>query len=778
MLHGGCRPWGTPGSMPFLAPPAPLQTGGLPPGPPGLHELAGPSNASTGIAAAAFAALDSAKRAAAAASAAAPGVAGGTGGNPGANAASTAAPQVYSVEELERRMLQGSVRAPPPVQASTLEAQLEHQANLGMRMSGATAAVPPPLPLLPDDLSAWLLQRPTGAHHASARWPGLPQHAEGSRLPSDMPAAQADPAVLSVLAQLAAPANRPHAQPSPFSRAPRMIEPFTRAHKAALLAATMAARAVDPQCSIPHALSKSVVAQFLPELSYRHDHPNLMSKGDKELIFRIQLSQMAAMGQHNVQNYRGALLHRARRVEDTKDDGEGRAALAARLHETIYGKGTASNAAADSIAASSSSSVVQKDDDPSHAAEHTCKPGTTATSTGVSGSTQDPALKEPSHRNAPDQVPATKAAGVGAGTADVPGDEFLQSGLRTDAKFGKHQYASVHHPRKGITLDSAPGEGEYAWHPSEATSSGPAVWREHLALERAYETLLDLERVTYRWSECNLADEERRARLDQERRTVLEHALGQLFGTGANLDRHGSPNKPERIIAKRKGRVLLQRLLLCVLPAEAEQGSIARHEVDSASAPAVAFVWRLVAAVLRAPDVGCVLVPPHPTDDDSWHRLRWALARTAGVARTRHSEDSLCSEELRQLLRDPSARDKFAAMSSSRSGLALLRYLVECFGGSNASGEPLHSEDLPELLVNEVCGLLSSSLRTAPAAKGRPAPCPSDAGPGADLDETPCQEDLWAALVAIAERAGPEQRRRIRELVGPAMDMAGATSAR
>lgn len=599
----------------------------------------------------------------------------------------------------------------------------------------------------------------------------------------DMPAApaQADPAVLSVLAQLAAPANRPQAQQpqncAPFGRGSRMIEPFTKAHKAALLAATLAARSVDPECSIPHALSKSVVAHFLPQLSHRHEHPKLMSTGDKELIFRIQLSQMAAMGQHAAQNYGSTFLRRAQRVDDTKKDGEGRAALAARLHETIYGKGSPSNAARDSIAASSSSSFVRKDDELSHVSERTCKPGTTVTSTGVGSNSQDHTLEEAFHRNAPNQVSAIKASGVAVGTVDAPGDEFLQSGLRTDAKFGKHQYASVHHPRKGIALDSAPGEGEYAWHASEAAISGPAVWREHLALERAYETLLELEQVTYRLSECHHADEERRARLDKERRVVLEHALGHFFGTGSNLDRHGSQVTPERIVAKRKGRVLLQRLLLCVLPAEAEQGSIARHEVDTAPAPAVAFVWRLVAAVLRAPDVGCLLVPPDSADDDSWHRLRWALARTAGVARLRSSEDSLCSEELRHFLRDPSSRDKLVAMSSSRSGLALLRYLVERFGGSNTSGEPLHHESLPELLVNGVCGLLSRSLRTAPAATGRPAPCPGNAGRGAKFDETPCQEDLWAALVAIAERASPEQRRRIRELVGPAMDTVGAFSA-
>eukprot|EP00931_Biecheleriopsis_adriatica_P064543 TRINITY_DN39306_c0_g1_i1.p1 TRINITY_DN39306_c0_g1~~TRINITY_DN39306_c0_g1_i1.p1 ORF type:complete len:727 (+),score=161.50 TRINITY_DN39306_c0_g1_i1:134-2314(+) len=100
---------------------------------------------------------------------------------------------------------------------------------------------------------------------------------------------------------------------------PTMLAPFTDKHREAILSNDEN----DPW-----------VKRFTRSHRRQRPHAGLMNASDKELIVRIQLNQMAAVGGQALHNYRGTFMHRRR--NDTEDPSAKKAdVLVTRLQETI-----------------------------------------------------------------------------------------------------------------------------------------------------------------------------------------------------------------------------------------------------------------------------------------------------------------------------------------------------------------------------------------------------------------------------------------------------------
>jgi len=558
----------------------------------------------------------------------------------------------------------------------------------------------------------------------------------------------------------------------PVTPAASIIAPFTDAHRALIT-------------KDPHG---PALGPFLRAAERLQGHPSLMTSGDKDFIVRIQLSQMAAVGgQSSVQNYRGTFVHRARKAKEQSENkspssGDGGGlhpadALATRLRETIC-SATADAAKAETADATQAAPAAVE-------LEH---------------STGDAAQQAGTALPAEDTSACSNAGAVAAAeqACEAPQEavatEGLKSGLRTDKKFGSPLYASVHHPRRSICIsasDLAGGEDspEGAQPPpsSSAASGAPAVpstaayWRTQLAVEKAYEDLLELEMLTFRQSECHPLDVEKHERLTQERRRVLDRTARQLLGSAngaggaaggaASEESDAQPQECEhgaldQILGRRKGRAFLQRLFLCLAPPAAASSERSRLE---AAAPALDLLWRLAPALLRSAPDSFWAAPSG--DGDGWQRLRQSLAQSveAACAHGGPGRPRDCAKVLAALL-DGLGSCRIAAVCHNKSGVVLLRQLVEGCGGDRGP-DVAAVEAALGAVIEEVCAALPQAYAAA-AKGGRGAAVPGPPGEGlpelgpVDDQDLLNQEDLWAMLIAVTEQSTLRQKRRIHELIG------------
>lgn len=553
-----------------------------------------------------------------------------------------------------------------------------------------------------------------------------------------------------------------------------IISPFTDAHRTLLMKETRSS-ALEP---------------FLQIATQLRSHPSFMTSSDKDLIVRIQLSQMAAIGgQSAVQNYRGTFVHRTQKSKEhaeVQQDGACHASvLVTQLKETI------SSATSDHHG----SVAAPKEQDPI-AAEI------------------EPA--EGDRNNFQANPPGFDAGrGEKSEPENLAGDEVenptdcLQSGLRMTVKFGSPLYASIHHPRRSICILSAvAGDGrassdkhdvEENDSPSPTNPSGDSglplastsmYWRTQRMVEQAYEELLELELLTYRLSDCHPLDAGKCERLSSERSSVLDRLSQQIFrsygddghspqGVGVGGIGEGGSCTSEytetpllsHLIRHRKGQVLLHRLFTCLLPPGVIPSERLRDEVVT---PALHLLWRLLPRLLQfAPEllsISWASCSPN-METDAWQKLRLSLMQCVETAcmQIGSGYSRNCAEVLAAIL-EGHGTCGVLEVCLSRNGTALLRQLVEGCGGERGS-DSVAIEGTLDTLIEGICGVLpqlyDSALRNrrTEVANLHSKYGGSEVIPPDEADLL-SQEDLWALLIAIAEQASVQQKRRIHRLIG------------
>jgi len=638
-------------------------------------------------------------------------------------------PRMLSVAELEAQMLQAAPSRP----ASELTPQPQPQPQQSRRLLLGGGA-PPPADGAPGAQAA---ARPSG-----------PASAGGTE------AAPAASEVEEVAATTPAP-----------------IAPFTEAHRALLRTDA----------------NSSSVRPFLRELEQSRSHPSFMTSSDKELIVRIQLSQMAAVGgQCPVQNYRGAFINRGRKAKDMSENIRPveNSALVMQLKESISqahceasAEGAAPAERTAAIAPSAEGSVKTA------AAEEALPTGeAVAPPEGLSaGAPEEPAEghEEPS------------------GTLRDSAAASAEAGARSDRKFGPPLYASVHHPRRSIAIQrgeagastDAPLGSQHP--PAQACPSDShdaaeglrtsSYWRSQLVIEQAFEELMDLELLTHRLLECHPLDVEKQDRLTSERSKVLDRVCERVLaepkaaaedgpaGAAGEAGRRAAARPPEHsraalgaMLGLRKGRSLLQRLLLGLLPPVAMLCERGRGELVLS---AVLLLWRLVASLLELAPEQLWGTDPSQDAKEGWQKLRLALLHSVEAARS-HADAGhprRCAEALAALLHGHGG-GRFEATCLSKSGVALIRQLVQgCAGGQAEDAAEI--EFALDKLIEGVCAALPRLYDAAQRSKAASSPV-GDWAVASTVHDDLTQEDLWAMLIAITERASGRQKRRIRGLIG------------
>lgn len=399
----------------------------------------------------------------------------------------------------------------------------------------------------------------------------------------------------------------------------------------------------------------------------------------------------------------------------------------------------------------------------------------------------------------------------------MPEPEALQSGLRSDTKFGAMHYCSGLHPRPSIAVPGRSPEGltysdrrpegqEPAPEVAEAEARGPRHRRAQFAIEAAFEELLELERLTARAAEPEPPPGgEARAALGAEAGRLLRRLSQTLLGAEGPGSRErtasgAEPGEPpvaaaaaalrpprllREVLASRKGRVLLRRLLTC-LAAPARQ-ALAREAAEAAAAarggeegpeellaPSLELLWQLMLALLREPGALWPRPAEEPPDqspeDDSRPQLRAALARELGAAgpaqRPGRAAAERCAEALAALAGELD-HEATVALCLTRSGAAVLRELLE--GCRGAPGPGAAPEGCLDALIEQLCRAVPALHEAAaPGEGGEGLEGGAAAGgrPVAELADAVRQRDLWAMLASLTERASGAQRRRIHELIG------------
>lgn len=489
-----------------------------------------------------------------------------------------------------------------------------------------------------------------------------------------------------------------------------VVTPFTKDHIALL-----------------GALPQKSVQPFLRNAQRLRERPGMMSSSDQELIVRIQRSQMAAMGGLSLHNYREPPVHHARKSEDfnggayteQKNSDSHAGTLVSKLKETICNETFTEDAPAPA-----SSPVEQT------------------------------------------ETPRTEEA-----------TDVLRSGLPSDAKFGRLPYASVLHPRQAIHIEggeAAVGRDSFqeAASPSSkletprptAESDPTEYWRMQALVERNYTTLLDLEQLSARISDCTAVETEKREKLLQERARLLDRVADQLFGVTSFATCDGSAALT-RILEYRKGRMLLRRILLCLAPPPADSPDRSREE----ALPVLRLLWRLTAALLSMPGtVSRLAKPPRSQGDVSWSRLRFALAKAVSAACS--SGNAImpggCASALAALLESHSG-GRLLALCVMKSGTSLVKQLVAGCRAESKSGDEGTDRSLSELLaglIEAMCEALPVLYEVA-ATRQVPQALAPVAGPLEDGDLL-SKEDLWAVFIALTEVATARQKERMRELIG------------
>ncbi|CAE8695160.1 unnamed protein product, partial [Polarella glacialis] len=431
---------------------------------------------------------------------------------------------------------------------------------------------------------------------------------------------------------------------------------------------------------------------FIRSVDDLRPHKGLMSVSDKELIVRIQLNQMASVGEQAVQNFRGTFVHRGKELESSLSGTPVRKAgtLVTRLQGAL-------------------ASLLQP-----QSQEGGVQP-------------QPNAAEKESEKEQAREKEKDKDREEGADP------------LRSDLKFGASRYSSIHHPRRSICIshDASAEVSQGDATPSAAPEiievdvvgppglppvprktsasrlipeSGRSSWRKQLGVERAYEDLMDLEQLLFRISECHPLDAEKQVRLKVEQGRLLErlarHLLGRSQPRGADsagpLESQGSGTLPVidalvadeiliGLVARRKGRVLLHRVLTCL------GQLVASAEKDPVGLAPAELLSMLLVGLLRAAPLGRLLLPEELAAqgpaDGSQRKLLQMFTQSVDAA---HST-SLAAELLSGLV----AGGQVESLCAWSSGAALVRQMLE--GCGSGSEPPDGSEVIPDSLIEALC---------------------------------------------------------------------------
>lgn len=272
------------------------------------------------------------------------------------------------------------------------------------------------------------------------------------------------------------------------------LVPFTQKHKDLI----MADNASEPTAN-----------QFLRKARRQRPHADLMTGSEKELIVRIQLNQMASIGEHGVQNHRGSFMHR-------------------RLWESV--SPTSAKQKADALVNQLKVSMTAQPEEGGSATESGGKPE----SGGNFGASRYASVHHP--RPSIDMAEDAGADGV----SDAAGGE-AKSGLETREESG----------------DVA-----------QATPSEPQVlkgWQWQLGIEKSYDELMELEQLCFRRTERQPLDSEGQAKFKADAGRFVERIAKHLLG-GTPANSCSKEAVLIRLIDSRKGRNLLQRLIACLAP--------------------------------------------------------------------------------------------------------------------------------------------------------------------------------------------------------------------
>jgi len=603
----------------------------------------------------------------------------------------SAAPRMLSLAEVERQLLEAASVGTKPSQPQT-----------------------PTSPGLRDALRDFPLAPPVPVDHASGQLFSTP---------------------LAVSAAAAIETSAPPASPCP-----RMVAPFTKGHRSSIADGNLTVKTLRSFLNLS--------GEGRPQ----EQHRKLMSEGDKELIVRIQLTQMAAMGN---------LPMLGPPIQSVAVD----AALA--------GADVISNQFVSFVGAAGASA---SDDGCEHASASEVNACPKETASLVQ-------LREMLH-----------SCGSESTGEDLVFTEVFQEVGR-----------QVLH---GGCMD--------------AKADDPGYWREQLVVERAMEAILELEQISARMSKIDgrIAGQDMEKMLLTRRREALVALSRELFlqdvsiahaptstadgsdGDGAEATAAGfvivgavvkkpcSDNSSVGgeamsdghivtcVLARRKGRILLHRLFSSLVPL---LGKTPGQECsdDEQKSMAAALLWRLVAALARAPGALLRLVRPRgetvTTESDSigdarsWRLLGSSLEVCVRVA---------CSPGLREY--SVGASSALMAIVESYTGSDLLtlcalkpcakmmRFLVEGFTG--------HQETL-ELLVEAVCRSFPLLCDAAKTRRWLPPDARAESNDLRSLEEVDVlsQDDLWSLLIALMDRGSSRQQMLIHKSVSPYMDF-GATS--
>lgn len=574
-----------------------------------------------------------------------------------------------------------------------------------------------PAPPMPPQSPADASSMPAGYLAASLLAAGLPSPSVAPLSTHPLDGQHIAPAAL----QLTLPREK-----ESTAQTTKVVAPFTQAHRK-MLPSAGASHPLEG-CSAP-------ARQFLRAASGVErppQHEGFMSNSDKDLIVKIQLSQMAAMGTTTgeVKTYR---MPKDKRHDDAPSTPSGSSpksaagALVTRLQATISAAADAEEGQAESPSESSS---AQRSD-----------------------------RKSPKEKS-PNSV---------------------------DDKFGGHTHASVLHPRPIITIptESATAAGE--------SEDRGGYWRTLAALERAYSSLLDLEQLTFKLSESTKDDDEKKqekqGKLLQERGDMLERVASLLLDpaepSGEDVGEKGIPLTA--FLSFRKGRILLHRLLACL----GQTG-----EQIPSKAPAYSLLWRCVLAVLCMPCVLLALasakVPPRGSagvagHDPSWQKLRLSLVRSLktacapGVLRPGSQAEALT------VILNSHTGSRLSTLLMTKQGLQLLRLLVDgCREPAGAPVEASGDADVAREAAVTARGSFIEAICTAVPFLFQVAASqtvPERSLSGEPLERLPdgvellTQEELWAMLIALTEQATARQKKHMSQLIGTFLSKVNAQPA-
>lgn len=465
------------------------------------------------------------------------------------------------------------------------------------------------------------------------------------------------------------------------------LVPFTKKHKDSIIATN----ATEP-----------VVNQFLRSARRQRPHPDLMTSSEKELIVRIQLNQMASIGEHGVQNHRGSFMHR-------------------RLWESV-----------------SPTSAKQKADALVNQLKVSMTTQAEASGSAESGGKFGASTYSSVHHPRPS-----------INIAEDPGSESVSDAAGGEAVSGKADAAQSSSVAGDEIQATAVKEGSDTTQPSSAepqVRSSPTGKQWQLGIEKAYDELMELEQLCFRRAEHFPLDGERQAKFKADSGRLVERIAKHLLG-GGPANSGGKEAVMIRLIDSRKGRNLLQRLIACLAPTPEQL----------ATAPDL--LWRLIAGLLQVSTLSGIIAP---LGDVSRGKLLAVIASTVDIARScaAAGEPAAFTAATPVGKRGSDVLERIAQggiveqLCTWKSGAFLFRVLTE----GCREGRPASEEVVPDAALDALCQALPN-LHTIATGE---TPAASEDEERLKL----AQEDLWAMLITMTEQSSTAQKQRIHGLIG------------